>query len=208
MYDPSCHPNAPTRVERLLAEARRRTRAHIERQRGHGRGFVASDYASVHVALERIATEDLARGNLFCEWGSGFGVITMLASMLGFEAYGIEAQRDLVTEAEELAAEFGCDAHFTHGSFVGAGDDDIMGTARNPWWHFAQHSAYAEMGLDPEDFDVFYAYPWPGEEDLFDALFTRYAGVGALFLTHHDTEGVLVQCKVAPEAPLKVIGWY
>lgn len=199
---------ASSRVTHLLREADSRIREHLEQQRGHGRGFVASDFALVNAALERIVEEHLERGPLFCEWGSGFGVVAMLASMLGFEAYGIEVQSELVLAAEELADCLGCDVRFAHGSFVASCDEDLIGSAERSWWHTTESTAYEDFDLEPEDFDLFFGYPWPGEEDLFDALFVRYASVGALLLTYHDVTGVLVQRKTSSSGPPTVIGWY
>ena len=46
--------------------------------------FVPSDYDHVWQVLD-----SLPRG-VFCEWGSGMGIITGLAEILGFSAQGIE----------------------------------------------------------------------------------------------------------------------
>jgi hypothetical protein len=204
----SDHENGPTRVDRLLAEARLRIDAHLRQQRGHSNGFVASDFVRVHEALRQIAAQELASGPVFCEWGSGFGVVAMLASMLGFDACGIEAQSDLVVAAEELAFDFNCDVRFACGSFVGREDDDLTAVVAKSWWHDAEPSGYDELDLQPREIDVFYAYPWPGEEELFDALFVRHAAIGALLLTYHDATGVLVQRKAKPAGPPQVVGWY
>ncbi|HUU83975.1 MAG TPA: hypothetical protein VM243_10780 [Phycisphaerae bacterium] len=169
---------------------------------------MASDFALVNTALERIAEENLARGPLFCEWGSGFGVVAMLASMHGFDACGIEVQSELVLAAEELADFFGCDVRFAQGSFLASCDEDLIQSAERSWWRTTEGRAYEDLGLEPEDFDLFFAYPWPGEEYLFEALFARYASVGALLLTYHDAPGVLVQRKTSPSGVPAVIGWY
>src|SRR5687768_6284109 len=42
--------------------------------------FVPSDFRTVYLTLRALSESDLAPGNLFCEWGSGFGVITCLRS--------------------------------------------------------------------------------------------------------------------------------
>jgi len=198
----------PSRISHLLREADLRIRAHQEQQRGHARGFVASDFALVNAALDRIAAEDLAAGTLFCEWGSGFGVVAMLASMHGFDACGIEVQSELVLAAEDLADFAGCDVRFAEGSFVASSDDDLTEAAKNSWWHTTEHTAYEDLDLDPGDFDLFFSYPWPGEEYIFDALFMRYASIGALLLTYHDATGVLVQRKTQESGPPAVVGWY
>ena len=200
--------DTPSMVTLLLREADTRIQEHLRQQRGHGQGFVASDFTLVNAALKRIVIEDLARGPRFCEWGSGFGVVAMLASLHGFEACGIEAQPELVQAAETLAADFDCDVEFAHGSFVTPGGEELTATAEKVWWHSGARSAYGELDNDVEDFDLFFAYPWPGEESLFDALFTQCAGVGAILLTYHDTAGVLVQRKTKSTDVLEMIGWY
>jgi hypothetical protein len=63
----------PSDVRRFLDEAERR----IERFQLTGRvpGFVPSDFERAYAVLRDLAAADLAPGNLFCEWGSGFGVV-------------------------------------------------------------------------------------------------------------------------------------
>ncbi len=208
MPDTDTAGRAPSNITRLLREADTRIRAHLEFQRGEARGFVASDFALVNRALERIVEERLAQGPLFCEWGSGFGVVAMLAAMHGFDACGIEVQAELVLAAEELADLFGCDVRFANGSFLAEGDEDLIESAEHSWWHTSEGNAYEDLDLGPEEFDVFFGYPWPGEESLFDELFVRYASVGALLLTYHDATGVLVQRKAREKGVPDVIGWY
>ena len=36
-----------------------------------------------------------------------------------------------------------------------------------------------ELGLDPDDFDIVFAYPWPGEEQIIFDLFASHAATGA-----------------------------
>ena len=61
--------------------------------------FVAANYESVLEAL--IAQR--APGLTFLEWGSATGVITIMADLLGYEAYGIELDASLVETARALA---------------------------------------------------------------------------------------------------------
>jgi len=199
---------APSCVARLLREADVAIREHLEQQRGQSGGFVASDFALVNAAIERIVKERLARGPLFCEWGSGFGVVAMLASMHDFDACGIEVQSELVLAAEELADSLECDVRFAHGSFLTSSDEDLIESAEHSSWHTCDGNAYEDLDINPEEIDVFFAYPWPGEEGLFDALFVRHASIGALLLTYHDATGILVQRKTRDSGPAAVIGWY
>src|SRR5262245_14922196 len=91
----------PPEVRRFLREARRRI-ARFQRS-GRARGFVPSDYNAAYAGLVALEASGLLAGLWFCEWGSGFGVVSCLAAMLGFEAWGIEAEGDLVEEARQLA---------------------------------------------------------------------------------------------------------
>src|SRR2546423_1671474 len=78
-------------------------------------------------ALQALAESALAPGGRFCEWGSGFGVVTCLAAMIGFDACGIEIEPDLVAAARRLAADFDLSAEFVCGSFVPRGGEACLG---------------------------------------------------------------------------------
>src|SRR5262245_51626456 len=106
----------PPDLRRFLREARRRI-ARFQRSHRAG-GFVPSDFNAAYAGLVALEARGLLAGRWFCEWGSGFGVVSCLAAMLGFEAWGIEAEEDLVEEARQLADDFGVPAEFVHGSFL------------------------------------------------------------------------------------------
>ena len=63
------------------------------------------------------------------------------------------------------------------------------------------------MDLAPADCDVVFAYPWPGEESIVDGAFARHASPGALLLTFHDLDRVLVQQKRNDQQGLRALGW-
>jgi len=151
--------------------------------------FVPADYERVLRALVELR----APGVRFLEWGSGTGVITIMADLLGFEAYGIELDGGLVEIARELAAKYGSGARFAAGSFIPSGyrwrprdGDGRMGTIGDG------ASAYLELGHPLEDFDLVYGYPWGGEEALMHDLMRAYGGRGARLLLHGVPEGVRV----------------
>lgn len=48
---------------------------------------------------------------------------------------------------------------------------------------------------EPDDWDVVFAYPWPGEEHVIERLFDRYAAAGALLVTYRTEKGTRVQRK-------------
>src|SRR5262249_60290911 len=64
--------------------------------------FVAAEYDLVVDAIARHRSANLR----FLEWGAATGVITIIADLLGFEAYGIELDLDLVATARVLAKRF------------------------------------------------------------------------------------------------------
>ena len=159
--------------------------------------FVPSNFERVYHALAEIQAKNLATGRRFMEWGSGIGVVACLASCAGFDAVGIEIENKLVDIAEQLAADHDIDVEFICGSFVPDGIvprvDWIDGVA---WLTTTGPDGHEELELDPDDFDVIFAYPWPGEEQVIFDLFAETAAVGALLLTFHGIDGVRLQRKV------------
>jgi hypothetical protein len=159
--------------------------------------FVAGDYQRGYLALRALAESDLAPGNLFCEWGSGFGVMTCLAALLDFDAWGIEVEAELVDAARELADDFELPVEFVHGSFLPPGSQALVGDEDEfGWLDTGADAGHDPQGLDPEDFDVIFAYPWPDEEDLTARLFDRYARAGALLLTYHGADNLRLRRKL------------
>jgi hypothetical protein len=161
-------------------------------------GFVPSDYVGAYGVLRAIAMANVAAGSLFCEWGSGFGVVASLAAMLEFDAYGIEIDEGLVAGARDLAADFEVPVEFVHDSFIPSGGEDCADIPITFAWLTAETGrAEEELGLAVDDFDVIFAYPWPDEERVIYDLFRRYAGVGTLLVTYHGGEGFRIRRKTA-----------
>jgi hypothetical protein len=182
----------PREVRAFLREANRR----IERfQRDHHLpAFVPSDFERTYGALHALAQSNLAPGDLFCEWGSGFGVVACLARMLDFDAYGIEIEGELVDAARLLADDFDLSVEFIRGSFIPTGS----GACVDPDTEFAWLTNLAddaEVGYEPDDFDVIFAYPWPDEERGVGALFEQHAGAGAVLLTYHGGDDLRLRRK-------------
>ena len=157
--------------------------------------FVPSDFARVYGLLRGLAAAELAPARLFCEWGSGFGVVADLAAMLDFDACGIEVEGELVQAARQLADDFGLPVEFAHGSFIPKGAACVNSSAEFAWLTQEGASGQEELGLDPDDFNVIFAYPWPDEERLTEELFERYASVGAVLVTYHGGEVFRVRRK-------------
>ncbi|MCX5654818.1 MAG: hypothetical protein NTY65_09250 [Planctomycetota bacterium] len=153
--------------------------------------FVPSDYALVYSALRHMADAHLAAGPLFCEWGSGAGVVACLAAMVGFDACGIEFEGDLVDLSTRLARRHNMKVNFYRGNLVPRGGQKIADeTDEFEWLAVGGPDPYDQMGLEINDFDVIFAYPWPGEERVIERLFKRFAANGALLMTYNDIEGI------------------
>ncbi|MDH3498123.1 MAG: hypothetical protein OER21_15305 [Gemmatimonadota bacterium] len=153
--------------------------------------FVAADYECVLHTLLTLR----APGGRFLEWGSAHGVITIMADLLGFEAYGIELDATLVRIARELADRYESRARFAAGSFLPGGyqwnprsGDTRLGTIGQGT------PAYAELGHPLEDFDVVFAFPWTGEEPMMHDVMRRYGGRAARLLLYGVSTGVEVYC--------------
>ncbi len=186
----------PAEVSALLADAKQKIEAFDEDSHASIPAFVASDFALVYRALAAIQAAHLATGRRFAEWGSGIGVIACLATQLGFDAVGIEIERPLVDIARTLAAAHDLDTQFIHGTFVPPGAE-LQYASNNDlvWLTTSGSSAYEELDCEPDDFDIIFAYPWPGEEQIIFDLFTDHAATGALLLTYHGLEGIRLQRK-------------
>jgi len=187
----------PGRVMTFLKEADQRIDQFVARRLDNPvPGFVPSDFPPVYQMLQTVKHLHLAPGNRFCEWGCGFGVIASLASMLGFEAYGIEIEDELVEAAQSLAAAFDIQVDFVRGSFIPVGGEAFTDAISDfHWLVMAGENAYDQLELEPNDFDVIFAYPWPGEEVAVISLFERYAASGAILVTYHGCEGLRVRRK-------------
>jgi hypothetical protein len=167
----------------------------------HVPGFVPSDFVTVYGALRALAAGDLRPGRLFCEWGSGFGVVACLAAMLEFDAFGIEIEGELVDAARQLADDFGLPVEFICGSFIPKGSETCLRTSdRFAWLTIHGEDRWEELGLSPADFDVVFAYPWPDEEGVIGTLFERYARAGAVLVTHHESGNMRLRRKTEDRA--------
>lgn len=179
----------------------------LQRLPGNDRGgYVGSDLPAVSRALAHIQSEGLAGGSVFCDWGSGLGQVCAVAALHGFTAVGIEIQSELVDAARVLAAKLGLALTFAEGTYLQPGDD-VFATAGGHSELAFNSDAWDELGLSPADCHVVFSYPWPGEESLIDDTFLRHASPGALLVTLHADDRVLVQRKVADSPGLFTLGW-
>lgn len=102
---------------------------------------------------------------MFCEWGSGLGLVTMLASVLGMPATGIEIEEELVDLAQDFSQQFALPATFINASIYPDESPDLS--------------------INYKDVELFFAYPWPDEIAPMLALFKKVAVAGAILVVYH-----------------------
>ncbi|MBX7102720.1 MAG: hypothetical protein K1X57_01475 [Gemmataceae bacterium] len=191
---PALAGNVSSEIQTLIGDADRRIAELIRSRRFPA--FIPSDFELVAKALEAITDEHLATGQRFCEWGCGLGPNVCIASLLGFDATGIEIELELVEQARQLAADHHIDSEFIHGSFVPEGSDELLDRGGTFAWLSQRHVPASENFVNPDETDVVFAFPWTDEEGLIPDLFNRHAGEGALLLTYHGCDGVRLRRKV------------
>jgi hypothetical protein len=186
-FDSSCDPDKKllAELEPLFAEADDLW----ERQQARPEfgGYVSADYEAVYDSLAQLQ----GRVFTFLEWGSGLGIATIMASRMGFEAYGIESEPVLVEYSENFARQYGPKSRFAEGSFVP--DDFVWNPADGDEVNrtiIDAPSAYDELDMDLRDFDLVYAYPWPNEHSLFHSILREFGGPDALLLIYDAREGI------------------
>jgi len=154
--------------------------------------YVSADYLSVYESLERLR----GSANSVLEWGSGLGIVTIMASRMGFQAYGIEAEAGLIEHARKLAASYGATARFARGSFIpdefagDRADGDQANGGKVYRTVIDVVSGYGELGMDLRDFDLVYAYPWPTELPLYHNIMHQCGRPEAMLLTYDARTGM------------------
>ena len=153
--------------------------------------FVPCDFHLLDQALTWIEQNHLLTGNRFCEFGAGFGVATLLTALRGMESVGIEIESNLVDQASRLADDLDLSAKFYCGSFVPRGTSSTTDLGREVEnVDTSEGDIYEEVGLGLDDFDLFFAFPWPGEHHFFEAVFEGGAAANALLLSYRGRDGM------------------
>jgi hypothetical protein len=160
--------------------------------------FIPCDHAGAYLALRKLRD----RASTFVEFGSASGVVTIIADLLGYEAVGIELEPWLVERSLDIAERFHSGATFVEGSFVPLEfQDDVVDLSPDFHTPTVGACAYEELGIGLDDFDLVFAYPWPGEEDWLREILRRFARPETLLLTYDVAEGFRVgRCTDAPRA--------
>jgi len=161
--------------------------------------FVASDYELVYRVMRWIVEERLMTGQRMLEWGCGFAVVAALASHLGLDVTGIEAERRLLDEAQQTLRDFDAPVELVWGNFLPPGAESL---SRNPDFPSLGHRvpcAYHQIGSDLDDFALVFGYPWPGEWTFHEAVFARYGAIGGLLVLFCGPNDVRVWRKIVSE---------
>ena len=164
----------PRFVDCFIRDAEDRAEEYGE-QPGKGL-FVPGDYRYTFQVLQwLLRTKSVVAGASFLEWGSGQGMIAILAALLGYDAVGVEIDDGLVRESRELAHRYDVKARFEHGSY----DPTTKGL----------------NVFTAEKRAAVYVYPWPSEELYFLQLFAATAPVGGFLLMCLGPEDIRVYRK-------------
>ena len=163
--------------------------------------YVASEPAQVYAALRHVRDEGLALGERFIEWGSGFGVATSLAAQLGFQATGIELEDGLVEIAKSLAEKHQISAEFIATTYIPEGYisyDHVGGSDIVPddsFGHQAESPRYDGMDIGLDEIDVFFVYPWPGEQEMMLKLFQSVASEDDILIAYYGDKEICIYRK-------------
>lgn len=160
--------------------------------------FVASDFELVYRALVNIQQRSLIPARRFCEWGCGFAIVSCLADRLGWDVIGIEAEAELIAQARKMVTRWESHVELWHGNFLPEGSERLAVDAHLPSLGHPEPSLYSQHDLNVDDFDLIFAYPWPGEGDFLEHVFLEHAGRGACMLTFVGPYDLRLVRKVSP----------
>ena len=174
----------PQEIEALLAKADQRLQTYWDSwHRRPIEQYVACDFRDVYRAMHAVKSQELPIGNLFCEWGCGFGIVTAMAGKLGWDAVGIEAEEFLVEQARQFVRSENIPAEIWHGNFLPSRAERLAKRQANHASLFHQiPSVYASQSLAVDDFATIFAYPWPGEDYFLKDVFRHYAADRAILV--------------------------
>ena len=119
----------PVDIENFLIEADKRIDELFDTERNRRvPRFIPSNAGLLYRHLSAILTEDICLGNNYCEWGSGYGVGVCLATMLGFNSFGIEIEPSLVSSSKALANELEIDVNILESDYMPEGFECYEGS--------------------------------------------------------------------------------
>ena len=165
-----------------------------------------SEAELVYAAIDHVTRLGLPPGRVFCEWGSGFGTGACIAALLGYEAYGIEIQPELVDISREIAldldipVEILCTSYLPEGfeSYSGVGGEDLVESRAFGYPEEAMELdlQYEGMAYNIAEIDLFFVYPWPEEQELMQQLFDAVAMEGTILIAYHSAKEICAYRKL------------
>ena len=199
----------PEKVNAYLKEANQRIDELFETERNRKvPRFIPCNDKLLYQWLSAIKDSDLCLGKVYCEWGSGYGVGACLATLLGFESYGIEIEPSLIEESRKLAKDSNIPVTIIERDYMPEGFECYEGSGgaeliRPENYTYQDRSglrpSYEGMEADLDEVDIFFIYPWPGEQEFVLEFFQAVAADGALCLIYlGDDEFGLYQKTAAP----------
>lgn len=115
--------------------------------------------------------------------GCGDGSATVYFATKGYDTYGIDLNRELIRDAERMAKGYKNERMtFAHGNYL---PPDIRARTPPAPHILLQDSPdpYEFLGVQPNQFDIFFIFPWPGQMlSVFDFIRT-HAKKGARLMT-------------------------
>ncbi len=193
-------PELPPAVAELLAEVDQRSDVFYDSGKNKTiPSIVPSDPVLQYLAIKAVTDQGYVTGRLFCEWGSGFGTATLLASLLGYESYGLEIEPSLAEFSRDLASDLEIEAEFLESSYLPEGLDTVAGfggadlvSESDDLLTFGVDSGdgetlfcYEGMDIPTADFDLFFVYPWPADWEMMLDLFEAVASEDAVLITYY-----------------------
>lgn len=149
--------------------------------------YVSADYLAVYHELKLLQPQ----AETFLEWGSGLGVVAIMADLMGFRSYGIEAESMLADYSLDLADEFDSDVQLVCGSFIPDGFEWNPASGDESVKTFIDVAdGYSKLDLELDDFDLIYAYPWPTEHALYRNVLRQFGRPGVMLLSYDAREGI------------------
>lgn len=175
----------PAEIKLAVSSSRQRIEAFQDRwDRPQIEQFVAADYELVYQTLTWLRQQQPLTGNRFLEWGSGFSVVACLATKLGFDSIGIEAEPDLIAGGrqtiDDLFDSRDLGPELIEGNFLPEDSEDLADDPTLPSLGHPVPCAYDMLGLDLDDFAIVYSYPWPGENQFHEDVFDQHAAAGSI----------------------------
>lgn len=168
------------------------------------RNYVPCDPLLVLAGIEELIESGELSPGLFCEWGSGFGMASGIATLLGFEAIGIEKEEILVSRSSDLVREHGLDVTILEASYFPPGFEETEGIGGKDLLlpneavsGFAESEVPVYEELDPREVDLFFVYPWPDQEQMMMDLFQAIASEEAILMMYLG-DGEMVAYRLNP----------